>query len=476
MKRLEQDEKFAWKRKVVREQRVLYKVKEDRGVEVLITHQGMWLRCFNLLISLGHEPVFEDLRIPLPDPRLDLMQGFRFSQQPLLTQALLMKCSGCVKAPTRYGKTTLMKNTLRAFSGLCSVVTVPGTDLLEQTFADLKEAMPHRHIVQFGGGSRHKIMSDDITVCSMDSLDKCDHGRVQLLLIDEPHSAITDSRIPEILKFTKARKLGFGATLEGRYDQRDIVLEAIIGPTLIERTYQQAVAEGAICEIVVIMLKMPVPVERLDENMQRNRAYREIVWENPHVIGVIQELSRFVIPPNIQTLIFIDNEKQADALHHKLPEAPVAMAMRMKKKDRTAMAEQMRDGHIQRCIASEIYSTGVTFHELQIVINAAGGGGSISCIQKPGRLAEVRPGKKCGVFIDFIFEGPDKKKESNEDFVLQGEDAIEALSVKKEARKPWNPIVGDCWSRYGVYAKKGYTMHIVESVAEVQEILMTKCF
>jgi superfamily II DNA/RNA helicase len=79
------------------------------------------------------------------------------------------------------------------------------------------------------------------------------------------------------------------------------------------------------------------------------------------------------------------------------------MAKRMTKTEREDLMERMRGDEIKRCLASEIYAQGVTFNHVRALINLSGGGANTSTIQKPGRLAEVRPNKKCGVVFDFLF-------------------------------------------------------------------------
>lgn len=435
--------------RVQKSRRSLFKPVEKDGIKAIVTHQGMWKRITDKCVELGIPFKINDCRLEFPRPRLDLMHGFRFSQKELLTDFLVRNISGCLVAPTRFGKSTLMRNTLLAYSGVTTVVTAPGVDLLEQTYQDFKEALPHRHIVQIGGSSRCKTPSEDITVCSMDSLHLCDHGRTQLLLIDEPHSAVATSRIPDIIAFGKARKLGYGATLTGRFDNRDIVLEAIIGPVLVERTYREAVKEGAICEIVVLLLKCTLPNVR---GFNRNQIYKKALYENMHMNRMIADIAQKVVPEEYQTLLFIENEKQADILSELMGDAPVAMAKKMSKKERKEMAGNMRYGETKRCIASEIFSTGVTFHDLKVVINAAGGGGSIGCVQKPGRLAEVRPNKKCGIMIDFLFE-----------------------SDNANGRGPLEPLIADSWARHKVYQNKGYKMLYANSIEELRGLFNANC-
>jgi hypothetical protein len=116
------------------------------------------------------------------------------------------------------------------------------------------------------------------------------------------------------------------------------------------------------------------------------------------------------------------------------------------------MAGNMRYGETKRCIASDIFSTGVTFHDLKVVINSAGGGGSIGCIQKPGRLAEVRPNKKCGVMIDFLFESEN----------MAGRSSVDAL-------------IADSWARHRVYQGKGYKMLYANSLIELKQLFEENC-
>jgi hypothetical protein len=295
--------------------------------------------------------------------------------------------------------TTLIKNTLRAFPNVHTVVTAPGADLVKQLYEDVKEALPHREVKLIGAGST-KSPCDDINVVSMDSLHKCDASACKLLLIDEPHACVTDSRLPELTKFDKARRIGFGATLKGRFDQRDILIEALIGPVIAERTFQEAVAEGAVCPLIVYMIVIPLAGNADD----RDRAYKTHLFKGERVAKAVRWICHELLPQEWQTLLFIKNEEQAEYfLDWVGQDGTIAMAKRMTKTEREELMERMRGDEIKRCLASEIYAQGVTFNHVRALINLSGGGANTSTIQKPGRLAEVRPNKKCGVVFDFLF-------------------------------------------------------------------------
>lgn len=390
------------RRKSVRKKVECFDLRLQGRIPVVTTHQGFWKKA--LMWALAHQLQYEfiDLRVKdlLPPPKLGMMKGFRFSQKELLTKALSYNCSGLIGAPTRYGKSTLMRNILRAWPDTQTIVVLPGADLLKQCFDELTAELPNREIKLIGAGSRTKFQSEDITVVSMDSLHKIDPGPVRLMVIDEPHAVVASSRIEHIPSFSNARKYGLGATLNGRFDGRDFLLEGLVGPVLANRSYTEAVEEGAVCQIKVMMIKWPLA----NVSGDRDKAYRTLLFENELVGRCARYLSDVVIPKEWQTLYFIKTEDQADFLSNCIGrDISVAMAKKLSPKERKEMTDRVRSNHIKRVICSDIYVQGVTFHEVMVLVNCGGGGSSTSTIQKPGRLAEIRPGKNAGLMIDFLF-------------------------------------------------------------------------
>jgi hypothetical protein len=340
--------------------------------------------------------------------------------------------------------TTLIKNTLRAYPDVKTLVIAPGVDLISQLYEDIKEALPDRNVVMVGGDSKVRSQGDDITVCSSDSLDKCNTD-TRLILADEPHTTVTDSRYPEIKKFETARKLAFGATLTGRFDNKDRLINGLFGEVLAERTFQEAVAEGAICPIECLLIQQDIGKTFIP---LRNVAYKKLLFQNPTIAGITEHVLEKFVPKDYQTLMFIKNEKQAEYFQDFLTCKPaIAMAKKLNKKTRKAMMDSMASGEIHRCLASDIYAQGVTFSDLRCVINLAGGGPYTNSIQKPGRLAEIRPNKKCGILIDFIFT------------------SSSGLNFKNAA----SSLVYDSVERLKVYSKKGYGIHLATNQKQIEE-------
>ena len=129
----------------------------------------------------------------------------------------------------------------------------------------------------------------------------------------------------------------------------------------------------------------------------------------------------------------------------------VAIAGRMTKVERKQMFEAMQADEVKRCICTDIYAQGVTFPELKVLVNAAGGGGHIASTQKSGRLAQVRPGKARGYLVDFLFECTD------------GED-----DHGQTVRSAWNHVVRDSAARMKQYKTLGYDVQTVDSITEIK--------
>jgi superfamily II DNA or RNA helicase len=428
----------------------LYTVLRESPYTVIQTMQGYKDEIWSWLVTNGYPVHIADRRLPFPKPRLNLMSGFRFSQKELITRALVQDRSGLIGAPTRYGKSVLMQNTARAFPQSNILVTLPGEDLIRQTRDGMVRAMPGREVVMIGGGrgSKHfQAQGNGLTVCSVQSLHKCDPGITDLLLGDEVHALVTENRLAALQKFENVRRLGFGATLSGRFDGRDRLITGYFGSVLAERTYKEAVAEGAICPLVVFFVRIPVPVH--ERHSSRDRAYDQLLFRNPGMARACKWLCDEVLPPDYQTLLFIKHEKQAD-LYQKImgrEDVTVAMAKKMNQKQKESMFERMASGEVLRCLATNIYAQGVTFSDMRCMINCEGGGNNTSAIQKPGRLAEIRPGKNWGLVVDWLFDD-------------QG--YVDSLPSGSKRPEWWN-LVRDSQSRLQAYQDKGYEIVICDN-------------
>ena len=446
-KRIERNEVTMTPKKV-------FATKKQGGTEVGATHQGFWQRIMTAYVKAGYIPSILDKRVSksLPPPALDKMEGFRFSQRELLTKGLIAGRSGLIGAPTRYGKTILLTNTLRAYPLLTTCVVAPGVDLVQQLYDDItgKFGVPGRRVHLVHGAKKLKgaVLQGDIIVCSVDSLAKVNPADFDLVLADEPHALVTEERMKLIDSFPRARRIGFGATLEGRFDGRDKLIEGAFGPVIVERTYKEAVAEGAICPLKVIFIDIEIEPK---DFFNRNKAYDWFLFKSSKMAEITGKICNEVIPADFQTLIFVKHENQADLYQDAIGrDTSIAMAKRMTSKERYEMTELLRSNTIKRCLCTKIYVQGVTFSDVRVLVNAEAGGNNTSAIQKPGRLAEIRPGKKCGIVMDFFFKP--------------------IVTDDMNFKRNWNALCRDSSARQTAYKKKGYDIIHVGSIEQLKTL------
>ena len=426
---------------IVQTEELLYRTLKDNSI---VTMQGFYRKCIELCKKFKVPYEVVDKRLPFPIPRIEKIKGLRGTQFSVLTQFLTKNESGIIKVPTRFGKAYLMLNVLRAFPQLPTVVAMPGVDLVNQFYKKVKEMLPERDVAKIVTGSRAN-QSNDITICSLDSMEKLDKKNVKLVIVDEIHAAVSDSRASIFTEFENARFMGFTATASGRFDGGDKLIIGLFGAVLVEKTFKEAVAEGMICPITVYMVRT-----KLDNTTYKNykRIYNDVFYHNARIQDLVARITNTCIPKGFQTLTVIDNKVQAYALSQVMDDAEVAIAGDMNTSTRRDMFDKMQNNEVLRCIATGIYSQGVTFSNLRCMINYAGGSKNISSVQKPGRLAEIVEGKKCGYLIDFLLENDDEYER-------------ELLTY---------PVVRDSRNRMELYEETGYDVIVVdESEIETME-------
>jgi len=433
-------------------------LKGDHKAEILLTLPGYWRRLMIWAISQGLDLTFRDLRAGnlLPAPDFSLMHGFRFNQQQITEQALACGHAGMIKAPTRFGKSTILTNIIRAFGDeVCTVVIAPGRSLIRQLTKDLRAAFPHREVKQFGGGATTNYMtSTGINVCSVDSLHLIDAFEPRLVVVDEPHTTVSVTRLALIGRFQLARYYAVGATLEGRYDKMDAMLEGLFGPVVARVTYREAVAMGAVAQLKVVMVKIPVPREA----GTRDKIFRKYVLGNRKIHSLCAKLCNEWIPEGDQALFFIKQEKQALAMREFMGDhIPIVMDKILSSKERDELTRQVEENEISRVQCSDIFVQGVTFHDIRYLINCNGGGPSTAAIQRPGRLAEIRPDKTCGVMVDFkpIKEAKPKAGKYTGDNTRPDRGEADMRGI--------NAICREACQRQEVYEQIGYIVEEVEA-------------
>jgi superfamily II DNA or RNA helicase len=278
----------------------------------------------------------------------------------------------------------------------------------------------------------------------------------RLLICDEPHALVTDARSAAIASFSNARKYALGATLTGRFDKKDRLLIGLFGPVLSSVSYEQAVRWKAISPLKVVMIDVPFSMDDVPgENPRRSTVIKMMLGQSMRMVKILRQMFERAIPPHWQTMVFIEDEKQADFLFDKVfeGEGVIAMAKKMKDKERKEKTAAIASGKFLRVLASKIYIQGLTFPGLKILINMVAAGAGTGSIQKPGRLLQILPGKHYGVLVDILFRCTDRYQDNREE-------------------PPYDQIVALCHSRMALYREIGYDIEVVNNVRRLREIIM----
>jgi len=443
---------------------------DQQFVQRLVTMPGFASRIRTVLQNEGYTLTWVDERTPLPAPDYAAAISALRDYQCEPVYVAIASGGGIMSMPTGYGKTHCMGAIIKAYkhdelamrSTPTIVVAAPEKDITQKNYNDLKAMLPDRDVGLVMSGK--KQFSDDVQVITLDSLHLLDPQDVGILICDEVHSASSSSRSEMLLSFRKAAKWGVSATPSGRFDGRDIVTEGLFGPIVCSRTYADGVACGALVPITVYWVGCPEPhigMQKYDNFKTRAGKYRNGVDRNNNQNKLIVDLLKR-IPDSKQTLCIMPHVDQIDTLagldktlryaHGVSDQASLTKSQftnigPVSAKDRRAVYDAMADGSIRKILSTYIYKQGVNFPQLEVIVNAGGGGSDIVAAQIPGRESRNIEGKTSATLIDFWH-------------------AWDMVTDKDGKRKP-GPIHSDDRSREKVYDELGFKQYWVTTLDEL---------
>lgn len=437
--------------------------------EYLTTLSGFMHKIKRTLQEHGIEFEVVDERMPFPEPDITAaLNGLRDYQMECSYTAL-MSGGGIIACPTGWGKTHVIASLLRAYKqeDLCarntplSVITTASKDIAEQNYNSLKLVMPNREVGLIMSGRRER--SDDIQVITLDSLHHIKPDDIGIMIVDEVHEAATAARSELIQGARFARRWGASATPSGRYDGSDLVTEGLVGPVVYKRAYQQGVLDGALVPIVVYWVEVPHPHIGLTKWLKYKQHKARYDWgvdKNESQNNLISALMK-QIPDALQTLCIMRHTAQMNLLAPALPGVQYvhaktdAKALQTQRQydlvpispaQRKELYTTFKAGTLRKIMSTYVYKQGVDFPELEIMINAGGGGSEIVSGQIPGRGSRPSLDKDKAYMIDFWH--PWDTEERNGKMVP-------------------GTIFGDDTGRDKVYAKLGFERHWVKDITQL---------
>lgn len=340
---------------------------------------------------------------------------FRVRQEECL-QAVENSPGGIIKAPPAFGKSHLIAAIAMLYPRAKIHIVIKRRDLVERTVRALRGLLPQVGVVR---GGEHK--PNRVTVFTAGSLHHSE-GDADILICDEVHELMSPKYSESIARTYKfSRNFGLSATPEGRADNADAKLEYLFGPVIFDMPWQEATELGLI---------VPIEARWVPVRMRRNPAQgrkdvpkkRWGIWRNEYRNAVIAHSVR-QHGPEEQVLILVETIEHAVYLGKRLPEYELCYAemevgdMERYKREgllaedyepmtgekRSALRIAFEDHEVKKVIATDVWSTGVSFERLAVLVRADARGSEIMDTQAPGRVARIHndSGKEKGIVYDF---------------------------------------------------------------------------
>lgn len=346
-----------------------------------------------------------------------------YPDQEICLQRTIGADGGIISATTSYGKSVIIRMLCRLYHKARIHVVTKSRVLAQEIHSDLSQVIPN---VGFVGDN--KRVFGRVTMLMADSLHH-GLGEADIVIADEAHQLIAPTYTYKLGLYRSAKMIGFTASPKGRADNRDVLLEAIFGPVLFTMSQQEAEALGRVVPVTVEWLRV---VKGPDTAGIRNIAMREraAIWQNGYRNRVIADrVSKF--DADEQVLVMVKTIDHAVRLKALLPDFTLAYASKGMDEKRLAnyikqgllpadeplmdgkrirhLREQFAANKLKHVIANYVWSTGVNFRHLGVLVRADAAASAINDIQIPGRICRRIPGvKESALLIDCSDEWDDR--------------------------------------------------------------------
>lgn len=373
------------------------------------------------LVDYSPPPARPDAYVPDWDhlaERLDALQWNYRPRQEDCIRAITrpgVYC-GVINAPPAFGKTTLLAMLCMLYRVARIAVITRRKDIVG-TIVD-KLCGVTVGVGQYGGG---KQRDGRIVVSTVGSMTKLP-GDFDFVFVDEAHEMVSDAGIVAFVQaFPNARRFGFTATPDGRADGTSARMAYAFGPQIFYMSWQEATQLGLIVPVEVRWLRLDFVGDPAADYASPTGRKRHGIWRHHRrnaAIAAVANRHR-----DEQVLILVETVEHALALRRQLPDYTVVFDTKFDEKERAdyiaagllnpedvpmtpARREQLRReferAELRHVIATDVWSTGVSFEQLAVLIRADGRKSEIKDDQGPGRVVRLHnaTGKSRGIIYD----------------------------------------------------------------------------
>jgi superfamily II DNA or RNA helicase len=330
-----------------------------------------------------------------------------------------MHDGGIIDAVPAFGKMWIIAMICKLYPNARIDIVTKRKDVVQSTLRLLTRWCPN--VGMIGAGSRRP---GRVTVFTADSLHHSDY-KANIVLADEVHELMTDRYASMLGRYWYARMYGFTATKETRFDNLHMRMEALFGPTIFHMPYAVAERHQLVVPIIVQWLDVCPSFDPIANYSDPVAKKRHGYWRHGYRNQIIAEAARGMVDSGKQTLILVETLEHALHLRRLLPDFVCCYSEQCIPQDTdkrqqlvkagllgaeemmtSARREQLRQSFEQReclgAIATGVWSVGVSFDSLQVLIRADGGASETANLQWPGRVCrtDAASGKDVGIVVD----------------------------------------------------------------------------
>jgi len=403
------------------ERRRLYTLDSDGR---LCCQKGWRSRVTQILQQNGYEVEFISLDRPKPAyiyqanwDRVFSRYEFR-PQQDICLAHVDMHDGGIIDAVPAFGKTFIMGMICNLYPRAKIDIITKGKSVVATIIRHLSRWVPD--VGQVGAGKRRKSR---VTVYTVQSLHHSNYD-ADIVLADEVHELMTDNFSTLLGRYFYARMYGFTATKETRFDNAYHRMEGLFGPTIFYMPYPEALRLGLVSPIVTQWIDVdtrPNPIANIEDPVARKRFG---IWRNEHRNRLVANAARSFYELGFQTLVLVETFEHGLFLRRWMPPAVrfcyseqcledqnkrkayiewglLEPTERMTAIKRDRLRREFEEREFLLAVATGVWSVGVSFDSLQVLVRAEGSGSETQNTQAPGRVCRIDDRKDVGIVVDF---------------------------------------------------------------------------
>lgn len=365
------------------------------------------------------KPELAEYKPTLKEKQLDVFDSIRRSMEQDVTE-------GYVKLPTSVGKTAVFAEWIEASDATEVIIVVPTVDLVDQTYEALQyfaEGVEAAKISGRSKGSSAKVKIYTIDKLMIDLVGRAlDPEQVQMLILDEAHRYLTNSRKEAVRRFTNAVKIGFTATPEFSQSKQ---VHKLLPHEFYRMSIEDAIMNGLVSSYQNFLVEADVDLSALeldDETVQmlqesedtkepsatskRNRFDKELEKRMNEETVNQQALDTYLAIGNNETAAvnctsIAHAEKVADKFTSNGHNAEVIHGG-LTADQRKEMIKRVNDGTTTILCGDQLLIEGLNIPRIGIVLNLAPTWSRVVAEQRGGRGLRLYPDIPVKRIVDFL--------------------------------------------------------------------------